>query len=146
MKSEIEVLLSQVSSNLTDIHVKMSNAEQQQKDECLAAVEKILQQLGCLVRTKLSSSCDVSNKSSFYNLYYDDEESVHSNSSEEEENVHSNAIDEKDVFLDRMVSFINSQESHVICPTKSKVSCNLKNSFENQNICIGGPQKKFWRP
>ena len=39
-----------------------------------------------------------------------------------------------------------SQESHVICPTKSKVSCNLKNSFENQNICIGGPPKKFWRP
>ena len=39
-----------------------------------------------------------------------------------------------------------SQESHEICPTKSKVSCNLKNSFENQNICIGGPPKKFWRP
>ena len=145
-----------MSSNISEVLVKMSAADEETKSTCLAAVSKILNQLGCLVATKLSSS-DPSYKSSFYNLYYDDdesvhsnsseeEESVHSNSSEEEENVHSNAIDEKDVFLDRMVSFINSQESHVICPTKSKVSCNLKHSFKNQNICIGGPPKKFWRP
>ena len=38
----------------------------------------------------------------------------------------------------------SSQESHEICPTKSK--CNLKNSFENQNICIGGPPKKNLAP
>ena len=38
----------------------------------------------------------------------------------------------------------NSQESHVICPTKSKVSCNLKNSFDYQNIGIGDLSKKCW--
>ena len=33
-----------------------------------------------------------------------------------------------------------------ICPTKSKVGEHLKNSFDSQNICIGGLPKKFWRP
>ena len=158
MKSEIEVLLSQVSSNLTDIHVKMSNAEQQQKDECLAAVEKILQQLGCLVRTKLSSSCDVSNKSSFYNLYYDDEESVHSNSSEEEESVHSNASkeeksvhsnskDEKEVFITEMVSFIKSSAPSYIYDArrmkakrrrkmKKRVHPELRNVWDNASTIL----------
>ena len=147
MKSEIEVLLSQVSSNLTDIHVKMSNAEQQQKDECLAAVEKILQQLGCLVRTKLSSSCDVSNKSSFYNLYYDDEESVHSNFSEEEESVHSNSKDEKEVFITEMVSFIKSSAPSYIYDArrmkakrrrkmKKRVHPELRNLWDNASTIL----------
>ena len=93
MKSEIEVLLSQVSSNISEVFVKMSadvNAET--KSACLSRVSHILHQLGSLVATKLSSNNISSDQScNFYKLYYEEEENVLTNSSDEEENVLTNS-------------------------------------------------------
>ena len=135
----------------------MSTADEETKSTCLAAVSKILNQLGCLVATKLSSS-DPSYKSSFYNLYYDDDESVHSNSSEEEESVHSNASkeeksvhsnskDEKEVFITEMVSFIKSSAPSYIYDArrmkakrrrkmKKRVHPELRNLWDNASTIL----------
>ena len=53
----------------------MSSVKQQDKSECLAAVGRILHQLGCLVSIKLSNSDANSNlKYQYYNLSYEGEE------------------------------------------------------------------------
>ena len=131
MKSEVEVMLSQISYNISEVYVKMSDLNSETKSRCLSAVSKILHELGCLVATKLSdNNISHDHNSNIYKLYYDDEEeivhsnssdeevSVHSNSSDEEESVHTNSSDEEgsvhtnssceDVFIARMVSFIRS--------------------------------------
>ena len=95
MKSEIEVLMSQISTNISEVYVKMSEVDAEAKSSCLSAVSKILHQLGCLVATKLSSS-DISIKSNSYQLYYDDEETVLS-MSEDEETVLSTSEDKESV-------------------------------------------------
>ena len=75
MSEEVKVLLSQVSSNITEVFVKMSSVKQQDKSECFAAVGRILHQLGCLVSIKLSNSDANSNlKYQYYNLSYEGEE------------------------------------------------------------------------
>ena len=77
MSEEVKVLLSQVSSNITEVFVKMSSVKQQDKSECLAAVGRILHQLGCLVSIKLSNSDANSNlKYQYYNLSYKGEETL----------------------------------------------------------------------
>ena len=93
MKSEAEVLLSQISTNISEFYVKMSGANAETKTSCLSAVSQILHQLGCLVATKLSSS-DVSIKSNIYNLYFNDEEL---SMSQDEESVLSMSQDEETV-------------------------------------------------
>ena len=77
MSEEVKVLLSQVSSNITEVFVKMSSVKQQDKSECFAAVGRILHQLGCLVSIKLSNSDANSNlKYQYYNLSYKGEETL----------------------------------------------------------------------
>ena len=133
MKSETEVLLSQISCNISEVYVKMSDLSTESKSRCLSAVSKILHELGCLVATKLSdNNISHDHNSNIYKLYYDDEEvNVHSKSSDKEESGHTNSSDEEgsvhtnssceDVFIARMMSFIRSSaQSHIYDASRMK--------------------------
>ena len=109
--SEVEVLFSQVSYNISEIYVKMSSSSEKQKVKCLAAVGNILHQLRCLVSTKLSSYED--NSGSYYNLCFNDDDL---SASEGEETVQSMSQDEETVLS-------TSQRNEILWDTNSLLKC-----------------------
>ena len=130
MKSEVEVLLSQVSSNISEVFVKMSGVNTETKSRCLSAVSKILHELGCLVATKLSNnnvSSSSDHNSNFYKLYYDgEEESALATSSDEEESVSATSSDEEESVL-----IHSSDEEDIV----------LTNSSHEEDVVFTNPRK-----
>ena len=129
MSEEVQVLLSQVSRNISEVFVKMSNVNQQHKLKYLAAVGDILHQLRCLVSIKLSSN-DAS--TSIYSLYYDDDETGASmssdanTSSEDEEDVPDAPTCREERVIDaptcREKCVIDAQNCHEECVNDSSMS------------------------